>query len=51
MKMEKSIYDRLVELRNRLKDEATPAIYEEDHLLLDEVLDKIESGHWKEGEI
>lgn len=46
--MNNSIYDRLVELRNRLKDDEDPVIYEEDHLLLDEVLDKIESGDWKE---
>lgn len=46
--MKNSIYDRLVELRNRLEGEEDPVIYEEDHLLLDEVLDKIESGDWKE---
>ena len=36
------LYNDLIELRNRLRNDPEPTIYEEDALLLDDVLDYIE---------
>ncbi len=45
--MSKSIYERVLDLRNRISSDGDDSIHEEDHLLLDEVLDLIEnSGGW-----
>ena len=45
--MSKSIYERILDLRNRISLDGDDTIYEEDYLLLDEVLDLIESsGNW-----
>lgn len=41
--MSKSIYERVLNLRNRISLDGDDTIYEEDHLLLDEVLDLIEN--------
>lgn len=38
------MYERVIDLRNRLSNDGSGEIYEEDHLLLDEVLDYIESN-------
>ena len=43
-KMSKSIYERVINLRNRISLDGDDTIYEEDHLLLDEVLDYIENN-------
>ena len=40
--MNKSIYERVLDLRNRISLDGDDTIYEQDHLLLDEVLDYIE---------
>src|SRR5690554_3993049 len=40
--MNKSIYERVLDLRNRISLDGDNTIYEEDYLLLDEVLDHIE---------
>ena len=40
--MNKSFYERILDLRNRISLDGDDTIYEEDHLLLDEVLDLIE---------
>ena len=40
--MLEKLYDELIELRNRLHDNAEPTIYEEDSMLLDHILDYIE---------
>ena len=45
---EKSLYNELIDLRNRLKD--SDEIYEEDHMLLDRVLDFMESLEGKQQE-
>lgn len=37
-----NLYNNLIGLRNRLSNDGSGNIYEEDHLLLDEVLDIIE---------
>ena len=42
--MSKSIYERVLNLRNRISLDGDDTIYEEDYLLLDEVLDYIESN-------
>ncbi len=42
--MSKSMYERILDLRNRISLDGDDTIYEEDHLLLDEVLDYIESN-------
>ena len=45
--MSKSIYERVLDLRDRISLDGDDTIYEEDYLLLDEVLDLIEnSGGW-----
>ena len=41
--MNKSFYERILDLRNRISLDGDDTIYEEDHLLLDEVLDLIEN--------
>ena len=41
--MKKSIYERILDLRNRISLDGDDTIYEEDYLLLDEVLDLIEN--------
>lgn len=41
--MSKSIYERVLNLRNRISLDGDDTIYEEDYLLLDEVLDFIGS--------
>ena len=41
--MSKSIYERVLNLRNRISLDDDDTIYEEDYLLLDEVLDLIEN--------
>ena len=41
------MYDRLIELRNRISLDGTDEIFEEDHLLFDEVLDYIEKNERK----
>lgn len=38
----KVLYDDVIELRNRLSLDGSGEIYEEDHLLLDRVLDLLE---------
>ena len=40
--MKKSIYERVLNLRNRISLDGDNTIYEEDYLLLDEVLDLLE---------
>lgn len=40
--MSKSIYERVLDLRDRISLDGDDTIYEEDYLLLDEVLDLIE---------
>ena len=40
----KSIYERVLNLRNRISLDGDDTIYEQDYLLLDEVLDYIESN-------
>lgn len=42
--MSKSIYERVLSLRNRISLDGDDTIYEEDYLLLDEVLDYIEDS-------
>lgn len=43
----KSLYERILDLRDRISLDGDDTIYEEDYLLLDEVLDLIEnSGGW-----
>lgn len=39
----KSLYERILNLRNRISLDGDDTIYEEDYLLLDEVLDLIEN--------
>ena len=46
-KTNKSIYERVLNLRNRISLDGDDIIYEEDHLLLDEVLDYIENNEQK----
>lgn len=41
--MNKSIYERVLDLRDRISLDGDDTIYEEDYLLLDEVLDLIEN--------
>lgn len=41
--MIKSIYERVLDLRDRISLDGDNTIYEEDYLLLDEVLDLIEN--------
>lgn len=41
--MSKSIYERVLDLRDRISLDGDDTIYEEDYLLLDEVLDIIEN--------
>ena len=41
--MSKSIYERVLNLRDRISLDCDDTIYEEDYLLLDEVLDLIEN--------
>ena len=41
--MSKSIYERVLNLRDRISLEGDDTIYEEDYLLLDEVLELIEN--------
>ena len=38
------VYNELVNLRNRLSNNGNDVIYEEDHLLLDKVLDLLEDS-------
>lgn len=38
----KTMYDEILKLRNRLSNEGSGEVFEEDHLLLDSVLDLIE---------
>ena len=38
------VYNDLVNLRNRLSNNGNDVIYEEDHLLLDKVLDLLENS-------
>lgn len=45
--MSKSIYERVLDLRNRISLDGDDTIYEEDYLLLDEVLDYIENYEQK----
>lgn len=42
MKNLKTLYDSVLELRNRLSNDGSGEVFEEDHLLLDYVLDLIE---------
>src|SRR5690554_520248 len=39
----KSLYERVLDLRDRISPDGNDTIYEEDYLLLDEVLDLIEN--------
>ena len=41
-KISKSIYDRVLNLRNRISLDGDDTIYEQDYLLLDEVLDLLD---------
>lgn len=41
--MKKSIYERVLDLRDRISLDGDDTIYEEDYLLLDEVLDLIDN--------
>ena len=45
--MKKSIYERVLDLRNRISLDGDDTIYEEDYLFLDEVLDYIENNEQK----
>ena len=38
----KTLYDDVLKLRNRLSNDGSGEVFEEDHLLLDSVLDLIE---------
>lgn len=38
----KTLYDEVLKLRNRLSNDGSGEVFEEDHLLLDSVLDLIE---------
>lgn len=42
MKKIKTLYDEVLKLRNRLSNDGSGEVFEEDHLLLDCVLDLIE---------
>lgn len=42
--MNKSLYERVLELRNRISLDGDDTIYDEDYLLLDEVLDYIKNN-------
>lgn len=48
--MSQSIYERILDLRNRISLDGDDTIYEEDYLLLDEVLDYIENNEQKDQE-
>ena len=41
--MKKELYERILDLRDRISLDGDDTIYEEDYLLLDEVLDLIEN--------
>lgn len=41
--MEQELYERILDLRNRISLDGDDTIYEEDYLLLDEVLDLVEN--------
>jgi hypothetical protein len=42
MKDIKKLYNDLIDLRNRLSNEGSGQVFEEDHLLLDAILDYID---------
>lgn len=42
--MSESIYERVLDLRNRISLDGDDTIYDEDYLLLDEVLEYIENN-------
>lgn len=46
----KKLYGEVIKLRNRLSNDGSGEIYEEDHLLLDEVLDVLEKEIKNESE-